>query len=84
MLRLTLRDASSLVFEAKSLTNSGKALGIVWKFFQTTHAAFPLFVPHSTMPVYYHWPGESYLWKRTPTVARDCPYEDDSHISKYF
>ena len=32
MFRLTLRDASSLDFEAPSLTNGAKALGIVWKF----------------------------------------------------
>ena len=32
MFRLTLRDASFSVVEAKGLTNSGKALGIVWIF----------------------------------------------------
>ena len=32
MFRLPLQDPSSLIFEAQSLTNSGKALGIVLKF----------------------------------------------------
>ena len=63
MFRLTLRDTSSRVFEAQSLTNSGKASGIVWKFFQTTSAAFQLFVPD-----FWITPAKSsgFVWKICP------------------